>query len=679
MIDNPLLKIEFHVRFDQILADHVEPAIDVLLADARAKLEAIAADSAPRTYVNTMLALEAITERLDYAMAVVRHLEGVRTTPELRAAFNAVEPRVSEFYSSISLHAGLWKQVKTFGASDEAKQLTPVKRRFVTKTIESFRRHGADLNEEGKARLAEIDVELSKVTTKFGENVLDSTNAFELVISDEAQLAGLPSTAIASARQSAESKGMQGWRFTLQGPSHTALMTYLDDRNIREKVFTAFATRATRDGLDNRPLLTQILDLRRIKAELLGFRDFADLVLNDRMAHDGRQALSFLRDLDGKTRAHFERENSDLREFANTHLEGWDIAYFAEKQRQALYEFDEEEFRPYFQSERVVDGMFAIVQKLYGIVVSQKAGVPVWHPDVKFYEIHDETGLLLGAFYADWFPREDKRGGAWMDSFLTGVDAPGLFEPHLGAICGNMTAPIGSAPALLTHREVETIFHEFGHLLHHCLSRVEVKSLAGTNVAWDFVELPSQIMENWCWEREALDLFARHHETGEPISESLFHKMTKARNFRVASMQMRQLGFGIVDLSLHTEFSPERDGDPISYSRQILSRFSAATLPVDYAMIASFTHLFSAPVAYGAGYYSYKWAEVLDADAFTLFKEKGIFSREAGLAFQGNILSKGNSDDAAALYRGFMGRDPDPNALLRRFGLATDSLEPSVP
>jgi oligopeptidase A len=669
MIRNPLLEINFQIQFDQIQAEQVVPAIGQLLEKAKEKLEAISSDPRPRTYENTMLAMEEMSEGLDYAMSVIRHLEGVRTTPELRAAFNAVEPSVSEFYSSIPLHSGLWKQLKAFSETTEGRALTGAKKRFLSKTLDSFRRHGADLDSENKAKLAALDVELSKITTKFGENVLDSTNEFELVITEETRLAGLPAAAISAARQSAIAKGYEGWRFTLQGPSYIAVMTYLDDRSIREQMYREFSTRASKGQFDNSGVLARILELRKEKAKLLGFQDFADFALNDRMAGDGRHALRFLEDILAKTREHFVRENEELRAFAGCDLAPWDIGYFAEKQRVALYEFDEEELRPYFAAGRVVAGMFEIVERLYGISVVEKTGVPVWHPDVKFYEIRDETGLLLGAFYADWFPRGDKRGGAWMDAFLTGVDAPGRFEPHLGAICGNLTAPIGSDPALLTHREVETIFHEFGHLLHHCLSRVEVKSLGGTNVAWDFVELPSQIMENWCWERDALDLFARHYETGEPIPEALFQKLVRARNFRVANLQMRQLGFGILDLSLHTIYNPETDGDVIAYSRRVLQEFSAAPLPPDYAMIAGFTHLFSSPVGYGAGYYSYKWAEVLDVDAFTRFKGEGIFSRSAGGSFRDHILSKGNSEDPAELYRRFMGRDPDPDALLRRYGL----------
>ena len=665
---NPLLKINFEIPFDQVRAEHVEPAAAELLADARAKIEAIAADPAPRTYNNTMRALETATERLDYAMGVVRHLEGVATYPELRAAYNAVEPLVSEFYSSIPLHAGLWKAVRTLNESHPS--LSPARHRLLVKTVDSFRRHGAELPDAGKKRLAEIDVALSKATTKYSENVLDSTNAFELIIEDEKDLAGLPPTARAAARVSAESKGSNGWRFTLQMPSYQPLMTYLDNREIREQVYRAYTTRASSGGFDNSAITAQILELRREKAALLGYRDFSDLVLEDRMAKSGAQAQHFLEELQKRTEKRFAIENQELRDFAGFELEPWDIPYWAEKLRLKLYDFDEEVLRPYFPMEKVVAGMFDVVERLYGIKVVHKPAAHVWHPDVRYYEIRDEQGALLGAFYADWYPRESKRGGAWMDGFITGVYDPPHIEPHAGTICGNLTPPIGETPALLTHREVETIFHEFGHLLHLGLSRTEVRSQGGTNVAWDFVELPSQIMENWCWEREALDLFARHYQTGAAIPEDLFQKMRRARTFRGANSQMRQLSFGIVDLKLHRDYSPERDGDVIEYSRKVMQPFAPAKFPKGHATITSFTHLFGSPVGYGAGYYSYKWAEVLDADAFSRFREHGIFSREVGMEFRNHILAMGDSEDPAELYRRFMGRDPDPEALMVRSGLA---------
>ena len=674
---NPLVHPQFRVPFDQIGAANVQPAMSALLADAGRQLESLAELPTLRTFENTMGALDGLTEPLDYALAVVRHLEAVATYPELRTAYNAIQPETSAFYSKIPLHAGLWRAIQSYAATPEAAALTGERRRFLQKTVDTFRRHGADLDPVGKKRLEEIDVEIAQLTTKFSEHVLDATNSFELIITDERQLAGLPPTAVSSARESAARKQKEGWRFTLHAPDYFAVMTYLDDTSIRRQVYAAYSVRAAAEPWNNRPLIGRILELRKEKGVLLGFRDFADFVLDDRMAHTGDRALEFLENLKSKTERRFHEENQELLEFRRSlegptapELQPWDVAYYAEKQRAALFAFDEEALRPYFPLERVVAGLFELTHRLYGIQVVERAGVPAWDPQVRYYEVHDQDGLLLGGFYADWYPRDNKRGGAWMDALITGGPAADGFRPHLGVICGNLTPPVGGKPALLTHREVETIFHEFGHLLHHLLSRVEIRTLAGTNVAWDFVELPSQIMENWCWEREALDLFARHWETGALVPEDLFQKMKRARTFRAANAQMRQLGFGFLDLLLHIRYAPQTDGDPVDYTRRILQQFSPAPLPADHAMIAAFTHLFGSAVGYGAGYYSYKWAEVLDADAFTRFREHGIFSREIGAAFRNDILARGDSEDPATLYRQFMGRDPDPSALLVRSGLA---------
>jgi oligopeptidase A len=661
---NPLLEIKFRIPFDRIEAPQVEPAVDELLADAAQRLDATTASEQP------LHALDTMTERLDYALGIVRHLESVATTPALRAAFNEVQPKASAFYSSIPLNEALWKALQRYASTPEGRSLTGTSKRFLTKTIDSFKRHGANLDPAGKARLKEIDVALSEVTTKFSENVLDATNAWELVIAEEANLQGLPPAAMAMARAAAEAKSMSGWRFTLQGPSYLAVMTYLDDARVREQMWRAYSVRAASGAHDNRPLVVKILELRNEKARLLGFRDFSDLVLEDRMAHTGERAQKFLDDLREKTEPRFREENQELEAFAGRKLEPWDIAYWAEKQRAALYDFDEEALRPYFPLERVVTGMFEIFGRILGIRVAEEQDMPAWDPAVHTYSVYDSVSAAhLGSFYADWYPRENKRGGAWMDSLITGNPDQG--HPHLGLICGNLTPPVDGKPALLTHREAETIFHEFGHLLHHLLSRVEVRSLAGTSVAWDFVELPSQIMENWCWEREALDLLARHWETGAPIPEDLFQKMKRAKTFRAANAQMRQLGFGFVDLALHRQWDNSRD--VIAFSRSVLQRFSASTLPDDYAMIAGFTHLFASPVAYGAGYYSYKWAEVLDADAFTRFRREGVFSEAVGRDYRDKILARGDSQDPAELYRSFMGRDPDPRALLERAGLLLEA------
>lgn len=670
-MSNPLLSNRFEVPFAEIRAEHVLPAVTELLADCQKRLDEILSVSGPRTYSNTLDPLDRISERLDYAVGITRHLEGVATYPELRQAFNEIQEPVTAFFSSLPLNEQLWQAVKEFSSSAEAATLSPTRARFLKKTRDSFLRHGAELSPADKEKLKELDIELTKATTKFAENVLDSTNDFELLIESEAQLAGLPESAIAAARQSAESKGSPGWRFTLQAPSYLPVMTYLDDASVREKLYRAHNTRATLEPRDNRPLLLKILELRKAKAQLLGYRDFSDLVLEDRMAHTGAKAQEFLEHLREKTIPFFEAENAQLREFAGgRELQPWDVAYYAEKLRQKLYDFDEEELRPYFPVESVMRGMFEIFARLLGIRVVEVPGVEGWDPAVKFYRIEDEaSGKALGSFYADWYPRENKRGGAWMDSLITGSPIEG--RPHLGVICGNMSPPVAGKPALLTHNEVETIFHEFGHLLHHCLSNVEVRSLSGTNVAWDFVELPSQLMENWCWERESLDLFARHYETGAAIPQDLYDKMVRARNFRSANGQMRQLSFGFVDMALHREYDPAKHGaDVVAYSRAILEPFSAAPFPPDHAMIASFNHLFSSPVGYGAGYYSYKWSEVLDADAFTRFQKAGVFSREVGLDYRDKILARGDSEDPAELYRSFMGREPDVTALLERAGLA---------
>ncbi len=672
----PCYRANFPIQFSAVKASHVEPAIQVLLEQMNQRLADLSAPRTPRTYSDILLGLDNMTQPLDFAMSITRHLEGVATYPDLRAAYNAVQGPVSQFYTSIPLNQELWQAVKAVNETTDHSALAPVHRRHLEKTVTGFRRAGADLNAEDKQRLETLNVALTKATTRFSENVLDATNAFELIVTDESALAGLPHSALLAARESAKAKGREGWRLTLQAPSYVAALTYLDNRVLRQQLWEASNSRATSGELDNRKLIIEILRLRRKKAQLLGYRDFADLVLEERMAHSGAQAQAFLDDLFQKTKVHFERENEKLlelgKEIGYEVFEPWDVAYLAEKQRRALYDFDEEELRPYFELDRVVAGMFDIFSRILGIQVIEEPGIPAWDPAVKYYRIEDTaSGKLLGGFYADWFPRENKRGGAWMDSLVIGN--PDENRPHIGVICGNLTPPVADLPSLLTHREVETIFHEFGHLLHHSLSRVPVRSLAGTNVPWDFVELPSQIMENWTMEEEALHLFARHYKTGESIPAALFDKMRRARTFRAANAQARQIGFGMVDLKLHREFDPDGPQDVMAFARDVLTQFSPAPLPRDYGMIASFTHLFASPVAYGAGYYSYKWAEVLDADAFTRFRGDGIFNAETGSAYRRHILERGNSDDPVQLYRDFMGRDPDAKALMERLGLLEET------
>jgi oligopeptidase A len=674
---NPLLAIHHPIRFDRIRAEHVESAIDRLLAESRERLAALEQADLPLTYEATLLGLEESTLPLERAMTVVGHLESVATTPALRAAYNAVQLKVSALMSSIPLSPGLFRMLQAFSETEQAKALDATRARFLSKTLDWFKREGAGLSREDKLRLEQLNVELTEITTRFAQHVLDSTNAYELLVDDLARLSGLPERAIHAARVSAEQKGKPGYRFTLQAPSYIPLLTYAHDRALREQAYRAMNRRAAAPPHDNSELVARILELRREKARLLGYANFVDLVLHDRMAHDGARASGFIADLEERTRAAFAAENAALQAFADaTELRPWDIAYYAEKQRLALYDFDEEELRPFFPLESVLSGLFGIVQRLYGIVVEELRELPVWHPNVRSFQIRDADGSVLGFFYADFFPREQKRDGAWMNAFLTGEATTQGYTPHVGLISANVTPPLADAPALLGHREVETVFHEFGHLLHHMLSRVAVRSLAGTNVAWDFVELPSQIMENFCWEREALDLFARHYRTGEAIPDVLYEKLRRARTYRGANDMMRQLGFATLDLELHSRFDAAQGGDVVGQARSVMSRFAPAPLPADYAMVLGFSHLFAHPVGYAGGYYSYKWAEVLDADAFSRFAQEGVFSERVGHAFRERILARGDSRDPMDLFKDFMGREPDLRALLLRSGIG--ELQPAA-
>lgn len=672
MLDNPLLRIRFEIPFDQIQPEHVEPAIQALIAEAEAELQSILDVQGPRTYANTLGALDRLGEGLGRAFGVVSHLESTCTTPELRSAYNAVLPAVTAFYTRVQLSESLYKALQEYARTEEAQQLSPAKARYLQLSLDRFRREGADLPPDKKRRLEAINAALSELTTRFRQNVTDSTADWELYL-DEPQVAGLPPSALEAARQGAASKGREGYRFTLQAPSYLALMTYLDDPAIRESVYWAYQTRATEEGRDNRPLIVEILALRREKARLLGYPNFADYVLEDRMAKNAATALAFERDLAEKARPHFEREMAELEAFRRE-MEGpggpplcpWDVRYYLERRRKALFDYDAEELRSYFALPDVLRGLFELCYRVFGVEVEEISGVPVWHPEVRVYDVRKD-GRFVARFYTDWFPRESKRAGAWANGLLIG-ERDGAFEPHLGLNCGNLTPPVGDQPALLTLREVETVFHEFGHFLHIALSDVEVKSLAGTRVPWDFVELPSQIMENWVWERAALDLFARHYQSGEPVPEDLFQKMRRARTHGESNNVLRQLWFGTQDLYLHTDYDPA-DGDVVAYLARLQAGFSQAVLMESPVYITSFSHLFDSPVGYAAGYYSYKWSEVLDADAFSRFKQVGIFNPETGRDFVEHVLSKGNSVDPVELFRRFMGRDPDPKALLARSGL----------
>lgn len=670
-MENPLLSLRLPIPFSEVRAEHVVPAVRELIGRAEARLNAIGADRP--SYPATLGELEACSEPLELAMGVVEHLESVATTPELRLAYNTVLPDTSAFWSSIPLRENVWQALLAFSETPEAKTLDATRGRHLEKSLADFRRHGATLEESDKRALSAIDRELGLLTNKFSQNVLDSTNAFELLLPDRVGLQGLPESALEAAQASAASKGKTGYRLTLQAPPVIAVLTYADNPELRKQIWHAYNARAIEGATDNRGLIGQIVALRRKKARLLGFKDFSDLVSEDRMARSGARAESFVTDLTAKTRAAFERENQELAAFRKElegatapGLEPWDLAYYAEKLRRARYDLDEEELRQYFAADRVLSGAFLVAERLFGVRIREVPGLSSWDTHARAYQMSDSTGADLGTFYVDPYTRENKRGGAWMHGLVTSVPP----TPHVAVFCANVSPPAAGKPSLLTHRDVETVFHEFGHLLHHCLSRVSVRSLAGTRVAQDFVELPSQIMENWCSEREALNLFAKHYLTLAPVPEELLERLRASRNFRAANFQMRQLGFAAVDLALHREYEPDRDGDVMQYARRILQDYSATPLPPSHAMLASFLHLFGSPVGYAAGYYSYKWAEVLDADAFGRFRAEGILNGQVGRDFCDKILARGDSADPMDLFVSFMGREPRPEALLERQGLA---------
>lgn len=699
---HPFLDESFHVKWSTLVPEAVESDIRHALDVAKAGIRTICEqDPAKADYASTFGALEDAGELLERGWGRLQHLDSVCDEPAQREALNKMLPEVSDFYSSIPLNAELWAILRAYGQSAAVEALDPVRKRHVEETMLDFIQAGADLASEEKQRVAELQAELSKTTKRFAEHVLDSTNAWELVIDDEAKLAGLPESAKAAALANARSKDLGSedkpvWRFTLQFPSMFPIMQHLEDDGIRRQVWEASGKVGAEGDFDNTGLIWEILKLRHEKAGILGHDQFADLTLQRRMARTGATALKFTEDLHDRIEKPFQQEYREICAYKAEKtgekvdaLQPWEFAYWAEKCRKEKYNLDDEILRPYFPVDRVMKGMFDLCSKLFGVTIEEKESVyyehgkrpegsdeiEVWDPGVKFYDLLDaKSGDHLGSFYADWHPRESKRGGAWMNCLETGlppVDGSPR-QPHLGLIIGNMSPPVDGKQALLTHNEVETIFHEFGHLLHGLLSEVPVRALAGTNVPWDFVELPSQIMENFCWDRESLNLFARHHETDEVIPDELFERMIAARNYLSATAFMRQLALGKLDLELHVNYEKYVGRDLDEVDAEMLKTYKAPMKTETPSMARRFNHLFSSPTGYAAGYYSYKWAEVLDADAFTRFQADAVISEAVGHEFREHILSKGNSHPVDELFRRFMGRDPELEPLLARSGLSRD-------
>ena len=676
---NPLLASADLPPYSAIRPEHIEPAIDRLLADNRAAIERLLATDTSRTWDNLIRPLEALEDRLSKAWSPVNHLHSVQDSDALRATYNACLPKLSAYSTELGQHEGLYRAYRQIADGAEYARLDPAQRKVIDNALRDFRLSGIALPPEQRARYKDIQQELAQLSAKFAENVLDATQAWTRPVTDESLLAGLPESARALARQTARQRGSDGWLLTLELPSYLPVLNYADDRELRRELYDAYCTRASDRGpnagrWDNGPLMERILALRHELARLLGFRDYTECSLATKMADSPDQVLAFLADLAGRARPQAQNELDELREFARAHfgierLETWDIGYYSEKLRQHRYQLSQEELRPYFPTTRVLPGLFAVAEKLFAITIRPLKDVEVWHPDVRAHEIVDAAGNRRGRFYLDLYARPHKRGGAWMDGCLarrlteTGVRLPAAY-----LVC-NFPPPVGDDPALLTHGEVITLFHEFGHGLHHLLTTVNYLPVAGIHgVEWDAVELPSQFLENWCWSREALALLAGHYRTGEPLPDELYRRMLAARNFQAGIFMVRQLEFGLFDFRLHREFDPARGARVLEVLDEV-RRQVAVIVPPDYNRFANaFTHIFAG--GYAAGYYSYKWAEVLSADAFSAFEENGIFDVATGERFRRSVLEVGGSRPALESFIEFRGREPRIEPLLRLSGIA---------
>lgn len=674
---NPLLQklsgFDSCVPFDQIHLEHFKPALEEAIQMAKKNIEAIKSNTAEPNFENVVVALETSSERMGLVQSIFHNLETANGSDEMMKLAPEMYQMAAAFSSDVSLDETIFKKIKAVHDKKDSLNLTTEQKSLLDKTYKSFVRNGALLDPAKKERLRAIDQELAGTTPKFMENVLKATNAFELWIDKKEDLAGLPETAIEAASAAAEKKGKKGqWLFTLQFPSYMPLVTYAQKRDLREKMARAFSSKAFKDTYDNQENVKKIVALRHERANILGFKTHADFVLQERMAKDPVTVNQFLKRLLEASKPAGQRDLDEVKAFAKqsdglTDFQPWDFAYYSEKLKESKYAFNEEDLRPYFKLENVVQGVFEHATRLYGLTFKENKTVPVYHPEVKAYEVYEKaTGKYMGLFYTDFFPRETKKSGAWMTTFRDqGLHGGEVRRPHVAIVC-NFTKPTPTKPSLLTYDEVRTLFHEFGHALHGMLAEGQYPSITGTSVYWDFVELPSQIMENWVGEKEGLDVFARHYETNEPIPSDLVAKLKRAQKFQTGWMTMRQLQFGILDMAWHST-DPKAISDVDAFENQATQETRLLPKVAGSNTSVAFSHIFAG--GYSAGYYSYKWAEVLDADAFEYFLEKGIFNQEVANKFKENILSKGGSEHPMDLYKKFRGREPDPNALLRRDGL----------
>ncbi|WP_289118318.1 oligopeptidase A [uncultured Idiomarina sp.] len=677
MSQNPLLEQGQLPDFENIKPEHVKPAVEQCINDARQTIDDVLARG-DFSWNGLIEPLTDADEKLEHVWAPVSHLNSVVSTPELREAHDSCLPLLSDYATYVGQHKGLFDAYETLRNSDEFAELTEAQQKLINDTLRDFRLSGVDLPADKKKRYAEISSRLSDLSSTFSNNLLDATHAWTCLITDESRLAGLPDSIKEAAKEAAEDQEKEGWLFTLDIPSYLPVMLYAEDRELRKDMYQAFVTRASETGpnggkFDNSAVMDETLALRHEMAKLLGFNDYAEMSLATKMAESPEQVLGFVKDLADKSMPQAKEEYAEVEAFAKEQgvekMEAWDVPYFSEQLKQQRYSISDELLRPYFPEQQVLNGLFEVVKRLFGMTVSEQKDVKTWHENVRFFRIHDADGHLRGSFYLDLYARQGKRGGAWMADFVgRRVNADGELQNPVAFLTCNFSKPVGGKPALFTHDEVLTLFHEFGHGLHHMLTQVDTAGLSGINgVEWDAVELPSQFLENWCWEPEALALISGHYETGEPLPQELLDKMLAARNYQSAMQMMRQLEFSLFDMRIHHEFD-ESKGARISEILSEVREQTSVRIPPEYNRFQhSFGHIFAG--GYAAGYYSYKWAEVLSSDAFARFEEEGIFSAATGRDFLQVILERGGSRKAADLFQEFRGREPSVEPLLRHSGI----------
>ncbi|KZX01127.1 oligopeptidase A [Pseudoalteromonas luteoviolacea] len=677
-MSNPLIGLEGLPPFSNIKPEHIVPALKAAIEHCRNTIDCIV-EQDQFTWDNFVLPYEEADDKLSRMWSPVSHMNSVVNSEELRQAYEACLPLISEYSTYAGQHQGLYKGYLSIQQSSDFDMLSVAQRKTITNALRDFKLSGIALDEAGQKRYGEISARLSELGSKFGNNVMDATQAWHLHVTGEADLGGLPESALALAAHTAQSKELEGWVFTLDIPSYLPVMTYADNRSMREQMYRAYVTRASGQGpnanqFDNSELMTEKLALRHEIAQLLGFENYAEHSLATKMAESPAQVFEFLNDLAKASKPQAQKEVAELQAFAKeqyqvTQLEAWDYGYYGEKLKQAKYAISDEQLRPYFPADKVLSGLFETVNRLFGISVTEVKEFDTYHEDVRFFAIHDQQGTLRGNFYLDLYAREHKRGGAWMDDCRgRRVSESGTLQTPVAYLVCNFNKAVGDKPALFTHNEVTTLFHEFGHGIHHMLTQVDAPAVSGINgVAWDAVELPSQFLENWCYEVEALNFISGHYETGEPLPKELLDKLLAAKNYQSAMMMLRQIEFSLFDFHIHADYDAAQPCQIQATLNQVRDQISVIKAPEFNRFQHAFSHIFAG--GYSAGYYSYKWAEVLSADAFSRFEEEGIFNAQTGKSFMENILEMGGSEEPMALFQRFRGRAPQVDALLRHSGI----------